>query len=182
MSKTRETTPEVELLKSPSTIYKEFCESDTSDSDEIVQIASKNAKSNSLAVQSADSNSERVANISDGEEEITIFSRKNSEPDILEFWDNDLEMCPHKDCESMNNVDKVGKCHTDADHCECAKCKCDKVNRTNNGDEVLEVYDSKYGKNEDFITLQKEVRDKHNANNNCKHGQLPYRAVCCSLM
>lgn len=90
MTKTRENTPEVELLKSPSEIFREFCE----------------------------------------EDEVTVYSRKTSSSSFEE--------------------------------------------------DVVEPYESKYGLNEDFLNIKAEVEERKG--NYPKHGNLPYRAICCSIM
>ncbi|XP_060532668.1 uncharacterized protein LOC132705798 isoform X2 [Cylas formicarius] len=136
MSKTREATPEVELLKSPSTIIKEF--------------------------GLGDDPLESQTNSSD--EEITLFSsdeasRKNSDlqqqQDLLEFWEDDIPD-QHVGCDD-------NKC--------CEKCSKSEIRH---GDEVLEVYESKYGRGEAYLNLQTRTKDEQGKNS-------PYRAVCCSL-
>jgi hypothetical protein len=99
MTKTRETTPDVEILKSPSMIFREFGE--------------------------------------DGDE-VTIYS----------CWE-----------------EKVRKTSTSS---------------VEEGEDVLEVYESKYGSNEDYSKIQAEVEERKG--NYPKHGNLPYRAICCSIM
>lgn len=152
MSKTRETTPDVEILKSPDAIYKEFCDS-ASETDTVV--------SDLTAV---------------GDEEVIIFTKDNEldsegasvQPqDLMEYWENDLGICEFKNqtCDSENDP-----------------ILTDRNTHIEQGEDVLELYDSKYGKNEDYLNLQREVKEKVNNSNHAKHGNLPYRAICCSIM
>uniref|UniRef100_V5GHW2 Uncharacterized protein n=1 Tax=Anoplophora glabripennis TaxID=217634 RepID=V5GHW2_ANOGL len=151
MSRTRETTPDVEILKSPDAIYKEFCDS-ASETDTVV--------SDSTAV---------------GDEEITIFTKDselNSEEasmqqqDLMEYWENDFGVCELKNQTGGENGPML----------------TDQNNHIEQGEDVLEVYDSKYGNNEDYLNLQREIKEKVNNSNHAKHGNLPYRAICCSIM
>ncbi|XP_063930201.1 titin-like isoform X2 [Zophobas morio] len=96
MTKTRETTPDVEILKSPSAIFKEFGVDD---------------------------------------DEVTVYT------------------------------------------CDDRKTS---VSSVEEAEEVLETYESQYGKNEDFLKIQAEVEELKNSYP--KHGNLPYRAICCSIM
>ncbi|XP_050511621.1 uncharacterized protein LOC114339993 isoform X1 [Diabrotica virgifera virgifera] len=150
MVRTRETTPEVEIFKSPMTIYKEFC--DNSDTNSDTEVCG-NLLSNELSASADD----------EEEEEVTLFttedtkSREGSSEDLLEYWE-DLKP---EDTHTEEVMDE----------------------KVENADEEqgLEVYESKYGKNEDFLNLQKEAREKAKATFP-RHGNLPYRAVCCNLM
>ncbi|CAH1278313.1 unnamed protein product [Diabrotica balteata] len=148
MCRTRETTPEVEIFKSPMTIYKEFCDSDTNSDTEVCA----NLLSNELS-----------ASADDEEDEVTLFttedakSREGSSEDLLEYWE---DLKPED-----TQTETVGN---------------EKVENVDE-EQGLEVYESKYGKNEDFLNLQKEVREKTKTTFP-RHGNLPYRAVCCNLM
>ncbi|CAH1132083.1 unnamed protein product [Ceutorhynchus assimilis] len=139
MSKTREATPEIEILKSPSIIQKELL----------------------------------MLNLDDDEDELTLFSSCSStDNDLLEYWENEITS-PLKDCDGLyaKDIDKI--C---ANVKSCDKCRTDSI-KTDGGedDEEIAVYESKYGKNEAFLSLQKE-----NGQPRPEHF-LPNRAVCCSL-
>ncbi|KAF5279772.1 hypothetical protein FQR65_LT15271 [Abscondita terminalis] len=95
MTKTRENTPDVEILKSPNTIYKEFYVSDNDDDD------------------------------------VTVWSAR----------------------------DQIEEC-----------------------EEAVEVYESSYGKNEDFLKIKDDVDAHIKTRNYPRHGDLPYKAICCNLM
>lgn len=123
MTKTRENTPEVELLKSPKTIKKELCENETT------------------TITTTE------------EEEVVLFSTEDwsmsressvETEDLLDGWDE----------EKPTETPKI------------------------------ETYESKYGKNEDYLKIQTEVEEKTRKINGTypKHGNLPYRAICCSIM
>lgn len=277
MTKTRETTPEVEILKSPSTIYREFMEVDETGS-ESVTLTSKNDE-------------EDTKNVKD--EDATLFSnwsvsRENSvENDLLDCWEEDVvfdntnerskddlkgkvEECKKKlttlngvqngdnTVQSINNGAKniddinVHKNHQHRHHhhhtnntssdittvqngIKKSLSDCDRrdnktlddmsiirngeiriysddelivENRTvdatsSNGkylqknglkktndlndkieeaEDCLEIYESKYGKNEDYLKLKAEIEEHKRNGTFPKHGNLPYRAICCSLM
>lgn len=112
MTKTRENTPDVEILKSPNTIYKEFYDSD-----------------------------------SKSEEDVTVWSVSSK---------SNLNEAP--DCDNTKLSGHIEDC-----------------------EEAVEVYESNYGKNEDFLKIKDEV-DAHRKNRFSRHGDLPYRAICCNLM
>lgn len=141
MSKTRENTPELEILKSPSEIKQEFCinEGDDSESD------------------------------AGAKEDIVVFS---AEVDLLECWENEIsaETTPTSDAseEALDVALRNG---------DTAAGKIEE------GEDVLEVYESVYGKNDDYLKLKAEV-EKETAQRArfAKHGDLPYRAICCSVM
>ncbi|XP_066144421.1 uro-adherence factor A-like isoform X1 [Euwallacea fornicatus] len=145
MTKTREATPEVEILKSPLEIQKEFCDQLVSDSEDVE------------------------------EEEITLFSSDNTkdENDLLEFWENDLSDVS-KNCDLSKDINNYETNKVCADGKSCDKCRTDSIKE---GDEEIEVYESKYGQNEAFFYLQKEVEVKPASHT----GELPHRAACCSL-
>ncbi|CAG9862412.1 unnamed protein product [Phyllotreta striolata] len=132
MCKTRETTPDVEIFKSPRTIYREFCDSDTNSDTE------------------AGNSRELSASVDD--DEITLFTADeidktaDDNEDLLEYWE-DL-----------------------------------KIDENKNDEDDIEIYESKYGTNEDYLKLQKEVREKTKTMNHPKNGKLPHRAVCCNIM
>lgn len=141
MCRTRETTPDVDILKSPSDIQKEFYPIDCSD---------------------------------DEDEEVTLFASDETlnevEEDLLEYWDNDVSIVVSKDCDLSKDIngygDKVcadGKC--------CDKCRTDSIKQ---GDEEIEVYESKYGQSETFLRMQDNEKKNEGP-------RLPHRAVCCSL-
>lgn len=151
MCRTRETTPDVEILKSPYAIYREFCDS-ASETDTVV--------SDSTAL---------------GDEEVTIFTKDiepdsegtaTQQPDLMGYWENDLGIREFSDRPSGNEKDPM---LTRDQHIE-------------QGEDVLEIYDSKYGKNEDYLNLQKEIKEKLDNSDRAKRGDLPYRAICCSIM
>lgn len=127
MTKTRENTPEVEILKSPKTIKKELGESD----EDVVLLSRDDWKEGSV------------------------------EPDLLDCWENEVkeEECPETIEELVNGTKNLAN---------------------GNADDVIEIYESKYGKNEDFLKIQAEVEEKKR--NFPRHGNLPYRAICCSVM
>nr|CAI5823552.1 unnamed protein product [Callosobruchus analis] len=132
MCRTRETTPDVEILKSPGTIRREFQLDE--DSDTITKSLSEELE----------------------EEEITIYSAERSSEDLLEYWDDEL-----KEESGSDSVKVKGDDDIDAD---------------------VEVYESKYGQNEDFNNIQKEVRERTLRKGMRRDGDLPHRAVCCSVM
>lgn len=155
MCRTRETTPDVEILKSPHDIYKEFCDS-ASETDTVV--------SDLTAL---------------GDEEVTLFTKDNEldregtstqQQDVMEHWENDLGIYEFSHEPSQNENDPI-------------LMEKDRQNSyIEQGEDVLEIYDSKYGKNEDYLNLQKELKEKVNNSNQAKHRNLPYRAICCSIM
>lgn len=160
MCKTRETTPDVEILKSPSTIYKEFCDSASE-----TETDSKNISASEI-------------NVSLDDEEITVFIKETEKlkegsvekQDLLEYWENEIEV--HKNIDLGLGLEAN---------------KSFKKNNYHNGyleqgEDVLEIYDSKYGKNEDYVNLQKEIKEKQRNFNQPKSGNLPYRAICCSIV
>lgn len=133
MTKTRENTPEIELLKSPMTIKKELCEEIKANGDEEVVLFST--------------------------AEEWSMSRETSveETDLLDCWEND-------DVEDKVVVNGFPE---------------------EKASETIEIYESKYGANEDYLKIQAEVEEKTRKINNGtfpKHGNLPYRAICCSIM
>ncbi|VEN38876.1 unnamed protein product, partial [Callosobruchus maculatus] len=129
MCRTRETTPDVEILKSPGTIRREFQVDE--DSDTITKSISEELE----------------------EEEITIYSAERSSEDLLEYWDDELK-------EESGGESAI----------------------VTGDDAEVEVYESKYGQNEDFKNIQKEVREKTLREGVRRDGDLPHRAVCCSVM
>ncbi|XP_045469202.1 uncharacterized protein LOC123676920 [Harmonia axyridis] len=153
MSKTRENTPEVEILKSPSKIFKEFCDMDDS-------------------TRNVLTNGKRNSAISESDDEVTVYSasRNNSgAADLLDCWENEISLDSNGRT-SIENTESKGNSDTNED------------------EEVLEVYESKYGQNEDFLELQREIEEKKKqeqdarSRNFPKHGALPYRAICCNVM
>ncbi|KAK5637959.1 hypothetical protein RI129_012254 [Pyrocoelia pectoralis] len=98
MTKTRENTPDIEIFKSPNTIYKEFCDEDDDD----------------VVLWSAD--------------------------EVIET------------------------------NCKIEECE-----------EAIEVYESHYGNNEDFLRIKGEI-DAQKSRFAPRHSDLPYRAICCNLM
>ncbi|KAL3270615.1 hypothetical protein HHI36_021149 [Cryptolaemus montrouzieri] len=151
MSKTRENTPEVEILKSPSVIFREFREKSSE---------AENGKRNSV--------------ISESDEEITVYSASRNDSDsvdLLDCWENDISIHSGRKSSTEEGCDKESK-----------------MNGDNKDGDVIEVYESKYGRNEDFLELQKEIEEKKRLENDArsrnfpKHGALPYRAICCNVM
>lgn len=139
MTKTRETTPDVEILKSPSTIYREFGMDERKNGDKLL-----------LPTEMPNEDVEI-------DDEITIYSlHKEDNVDLLECWEDETSPEMSKKNSSASLVEE--------------------------GEDVLEIYDSKYGKNEDFLNIQKEIGEKKMSGNFPKHGNLPYRAICCSIM
>lgn len=102
---------------------------------------------------------EQSVSVEEDDEEITLFTTKDakssdgSSEDFLEYW------------EDLKTDDQISE-----------KSNGD-VNKADDEDE-LDVYESKYGKNEDFLNLQQEIRQ----NSKPKHNNLPHRAVCCNIM
>lgn len=149
MCKTRDATPEVEILKSPSDIQKEF--------------------GNNVPTYHLDS---------DLDEEVTVFLSEEAlnpeQPDLLEYWENEL-LVVSKDCDLSKDIthDANKIC---ADGKSCDKCRTDSIKQD---DEQIEVYESKYGQNEVFLNIQKEIGETQKDVPHQKH--LPYRGVCCSL-
>uniref|UniRef100_A0A1Y1KAR9 Uncharacterized protein n=1 Tax=Photinus pyralis TaxID=7054 RepID=A0A1Y1KAR9_PHOPY len=47
-------------------------------------------------------------------------------------------------------------------------------------EEAIEVYESRYGNNEDFLRIRSEIAEE--AQRNTRRSDLPYRAICCNLM
>lgn len=145
MSKTRENTPEVEILKSPSKIFKEF----------------RDMEEEGLA------NGKRNSAISESDEEITVYSASRNDSDavdLLDCWENEIS----SESERQTSIDEDVKIRDE--------------------DEDVLVYESKYGQNEDFLELQREIEEKKKqeqdarSRNFPKHGALPYRAICCNVM
>lgn len=128
MTKTRENTPEVEILKSPHTILKEV-----------------------VLTNGHHSTDEDVV--------LWSLSRESSlDPDLLDCWD-ESDTAPAKKCDQTTpEVAGIDK------------------------EEEVEVYESKYGNNEDYLKIKAEIEEKKTNGKFPKHGNLPYRAICCSLM
>ncbi|KAH1011584.1 hypothetical protein HUJ04_000923 [Dendroctonus ponderosae] len=127
MCKTRDATPEVEILKSPSDIQKEFGNNEPTDHLD-----------------------------SDLDEEVTIFSSEETlspeQPDLLEYWENELPVVS-KDCDLSKDVTHdASKICADSESCD--KCRTDSIKQD---DEQIEVYESKYGQNEAFLNLQQDI-------------------------
>ncbi|XP_065173179.1 uncharacterized protein [Atheta coriaria] len=134
MVRTRETTPEIELLKSPRTILKEISE--------VITTSNANIKESwSLTPESS-----------------------FEDEDLLECWD-DLEVTT--DITSNNHIEVMGDATTE---------------KQKQIEASLEVYESMYGKNEDFKLIKAEIEERKRNGTLPKHGGLPYRAVCCSVM
>lgn len=136
MNKTRETTPDIEILKSPNTIYKEFCDNDA---------------------------------------EVTLWSVSSEnilEEDLLTCWENDL----HNGSVILHNND-VKEIKGSSSQ---SNVKCLNGGHVEEGEEAMEVYESKYGQNEDYLNLKAEIEQQ--SRNFPRHGNLPYRAICCSIM
>lgn len=154
MVKTRESTPDVNILKSPNTILKEFCETEG---------PPKNVQSNPPPASETEAGG-RVADgeHDDEEEEVTLFS--SLDRDLLECWENEIVPDPQANANTGATTNGF----------------------VEEAEEVVEVYESKYGKNEDFLQLRAEIEGKmgakKTATNYPKHGNLPYRAICCSIM
>ncbi|XP_056633146.1 uncharacterized protein LOC130442811 isoform X1 [Diorhabda sublineata] len=146
MCRTRETTPDVEIFKNPSIIYKEFCDSKNSDTEIVLNVLSD----------------EQSVSVEEDDEEITLFTSKDANSsdenteDFLEYWE-DLKTDDQISVKSNDDVNKI------------------------DDEDELEVYESKYGKNEDFLNLQQEIRQKSNISIP-KRNDLPHRAVCCNIM
>ncbi|GJQ83450.1 hypothetical protein Trydic_g8577 [Trypoxylus dichotomus] len=170
MTKTRETTPEIEILKSPETIYKELIE-DTSEDDSDSETCQKNANGNPSPVYYLDdqpichySSGDRVAKmrIPNVEDDSTIcetwsMSENTSlqDEDLLDCWEPDVVETSKKE-ESIEE-----------------------------GEDVLELIEKNYGKddkNDDFQRLKTEVEERKRNGAFPRHADLPYRAICCSLM
>lgn len=144
MSRTRETTPDVELLKSPNRIFEEFC--DISDSDSETENGDSARKVSIELTPSSD---------------ITIFNSEREQSveqqDLLEYWEDDVQ-------------DKENK---------------SEVKTTDEDEEELPVYESQYGKNEDFLRIQRKIFKQNETwdRSSPNHASLPQRAaVCCNLM
>ncbi|KAK9718257.1 hypothetical protein QE152_g23298 [Popillia japonica] len=168
MSKTRETTPEIELLKSPDTIYRELIE-DSSDDDTETETAQKNGIGNPSRVDYLNQHEmnysarERVAKRIGGakfehiEDDVTIcetwsMSQDTSlqEEDLLDCWEPDVVEMSRKD-ETIEQ-----------------------------GEDVLELIEN--AQNDDSQRLKTEREHRGRSAPFPKHGTLPYRAICCSLM
>ncbi|XP_018332461.1 uncharacterized protein LOC108741971 [Agrilus planipennis] len=178
MTKTRETTPDIEILKSPDVILKEFIESDseieeteTGSARDIGAIAEKipNGYSNHNGVG-------EVVKKMTPEEEVTLFTANDDwslspqtsieEEDLLECWDNEIPKNP-SEIDPVLNKKMNGKIENGFGE---------------DDDDVIEEYESKYGKNEDYLKLKAEVEEQKKRMNFAKHGNLPYRAICCNIM
>ncbi|KAJ8967042.1 hypothetical protein NQ314_003159 [Rhamnusium bicolor] len=99
MCKTRETTPDVEILKSPRAIYKEFCDSASETDTQL-------SESKSLLEE---------LNVDIGDEEVTIFSKEErlqstdecvEQSDLMECWEPDVEVCKNANGRSGNGDSK----------------------------------------------------------------------------
>lgn len=164
MSKTREITPEVELLKSPTTILKQF----------------------------------KAVEASEIDDEVTLWTLSNQDsvesgPDLLDCWDT----------EEITS----GDVKSDKDEClvevelkmPIGDCEAGQGNRKDDVDdekEVVEVYESRYGKNEEFVRVREEWEERSKTGNKSCNGSgkhpnrnvlpptasLPYRAICCAIM
>lgn len=156
MNKTRENTPEVEILKSVTEIRSEYliC-NDLSDSEsDVDEEMPKNAEGLPVHAKSVNT-----------ESECTRESHENS-PDLLDCWEPDIEIKNYN-----NEVIDVQKRQIDTDTVQTETCE-----------EVFEVYESVYGKNEDYLRICKEAREKRSLNNFARDSGLPYRAICCNVM
>ncbi|XP_076257173.1 uncharacterized protein LOC143194353 isoform X2 [Rhynchophorus ferrugineus] len=151
MSRTRETTPEIDILKSPSTIKREF---------------GNNAHSE-IGLNSLESDPD--------DDEITLFSTADDadrdQPDLLEYWDDLEDDIFPKHSRNHDQTDRV--CCGEK---QCSKCRNDNLKY---GDEEIEVYESKYGENEAFLNLQKLNENEKITPR--PTGALPHRAVCCTI-
>lgn len=173
MTKTRENTPEIEILKSPRTIYKEFCETEKAEEEE----------TNHKIVENVTATDDKT-----NDEEITLFSTENwsmsressLEQDLLDCWDNNA-------IEAGDQSDSAA-CNATAAQNLNGKMNGTVKNLTNGHDveaeeDSIEVYESKYGKNEDYLKIKAEMQEKKSTTGNFpRHGNLPYRAICCSVM
>ncbi|KAI4455207.1 hypothetical protein MML48_9g00002441 [Holotrichia oblita] len=167
MTKTRETTPEIEILKSPDTIYRELIE-DSSDDDTEIETGQKNGIGNPSRVgylnQHEINARERVAKRLGGakfeniEDDVTIcetwsMSQDTSlqEDDLLDCWEPDVVEISRKE-EPIEQ-----------------------------GEDVLTLIEN--AQNDDSQRLKTELTEDHRRSAPFpKHGTLPYRAICCSLM
>lgn len=169
MTKTRENTPEIEILKSPHTIFKELQENEVTQETETEEVCKTNGHDLTDITNGKNS---------DNEEDITIFSSDNlvQEQDLLECWENDPDLQ-----KTSNGALKVQKDSCVKQNGEVRKLN-GKIVPDLEDEDSIEVYESKYGKNEDFLRLQAEIEEKKSTANFPKHGNLPYRAICCSIM
>ncbi|CAH0548975.1 unnamed protein product [Brassicogethes aeneus] len=86
-------------------------------------------------------------------EEVVLFSKEE------DFWEDDLVLCcEDKKQSSEEEIEDPSK-----------------IEETSSIEEVP-VYESNYGKNEDYLKIKEEIH------RSLKHGGLPYRAICCELM
>lgn len=90
----------------------------------------------------------------------TRESSKESTPDLLECWESDIDIKNYQ--YDLKKVPEI----------------------IETGEDVLEIYESVYGKNEDFLRIQKEINEnnENRSLNYPKNGSLPYRAICCNVM
>lgn len=150
MSKTREATPEVEILKSPTTIQREF-----------------------------GGNGDDLNDVLDSDEdEVTLFTTDDTlsqeQPDLLEYWENDV--APLKNYDKSEELVGTNRSKVCSEGSGCSKCQNTKVT---DGKEEIEVYESKYGQNDAFLNLHRELKQQEQ--NASLPDHLPYRTVCCSL-
>lgn len=168
MTKTREHTPEIELLKSPMTILKQFASSgvEAVEDDELTLWT--------LSNQDSVETDQDLLDCWETEEEIVI-SRQAKIDDLMvegnEFVEVDLKVSNNNGEVSQGNQEVM-----------------------EDGLEVLEVYESRYGKNEDFVRIRDEWEERARTttaeNNSRKQNRnvipptasLPYRAICCAIM
>ena len=200
MTKTRENTPEIEILKSPHTIYKEFLKWDIeseSDNENVTSNVGNSEPNNASGTTSntshpphkefldwnADSEPDDDVETDSNdtgeskkrrEKEITIFEHYNG------FTTSEKENLISRDKSPGQNKTTPTAYTVQPDTCYSHPYN---VNHPiEQGEDALEVYESKYGKNEDYLKIKEEVEEQSKTINNPKHGNLPYRAICCNLM
>lgn len=159
MCKTRENTPEIEILKSVNELRSEYlvCH-DLNDSDEeIDDDLSKNAVGLPAHAKSANNGS------------VSARESHENSPDLLDCWEPDIEINNFQN--EIIDVQKIQ--NTDTEPVQTDKCE-----------EAIEVYESVYGKNEDYLRICKEAQDRKPSRslNFPRDGGLPYRAICCNVM
>lgn len=172
MNKTRENTPEVEILKSVNEIRNEYliCHDLSDSDDEIDDEMPKNVEGLPVRAKSAKNESDDCKRTRESHEK---------SPDLLDCWESDIEI---KNFD--NKLIDVRKRQISNGHVQNGNVP-EKQICVDKGEDVLEVYESVYGKNEDFLRIQKEVEEKKREKKGLTYprdGGLPYRAICCSVM
>lgn len=116
-------------------------------------------------------NGEDIFNAGAGEENDEYF-----EDDVVIFNKETLNISEGKRLEGVEGIEN------DNETFNFKKDTIEKKDEVREEEETVEVYESKYGTNEDYLKIMAEIEEKKRNGELPPHGNLPYRAICCSLM